>query len=39
VKKGLGSKNLVEQVSLARDLGNTFRSNYQRAQRIAEGRE
>jgi iron(III) transport system substrate-binding protein len=39
VKKGLGSKDLVEQVSLARDLGNTFRSNYQRAERIAEGRE
>jgi ABC-type Fe3+ transport system substrate-binding protein len=39
VKKGLGSKNLVEQVSLARDLGNTFRGNYQKAQRIAEGKE
>jgi iron(III) transport system substrate-binding protein len=39
IKKGLGSKNLVEQVSLARDLGETFRKNYEKAQRIAEGRE
>jgi ABC-type Fe3+ transport system substrate-binding protein len=39
IKKGLGSKNQVEAVTLARDLGGTFRANYRRAERIARGAE
>jgi ABC-type Fe3+ transport system substrate-binding protein len=37
ITKGIESKNLVDQVSLARDLGATFRANYIRAERIARG--
>jgi hypothetical protein len=37
ITKGLRSKNLVDAVSLARDLGKTFRENYARAERIARG--
>jgi iron(III) transport system substrate-binding protein len=37
IKQGLGSKNLVDAVSLARDLGEGFRRNYRRAERIARG--
>ncbi len=37
ITKGIESKNLVDQVSLARDLGATFRSNYIRAERMARG--
>jgi ABC-type Fe3+ transport system substrate-binding protein len=33
------SKNRVDQVELARDLGGLFRSNYRRAERIAQGLE
>jgi hypothetical protein len=33
------SKNKVDQVVLARDLGELFRSHYQRAERIAQGLE
>jgi iron(III) transport system substrate-binding protein len=39
IKRGLGSKNLVDAVSLARDLGAGFRENYRRAERIARGLE
>jgi hypothetical protein len=37
ITKGLVSKNLVDAVGLARDLGATFRANYGRAERIARG--
>jgi len=39
ITKGIHSKNKVDQVELARDLGDTFRRNYARAERIARGRE
>jgi iron(III) transport system substrate-binding protein len=39
ITKGLTSKNLVDAVSLARDLDAVFRANYQRAERIARGAE
>jgi len=39
ITKGLTSKNLVEAVSLARDLDAVIRRNYQRAEAIARGRE
>jgi iron(III) transport system substrate-binding protein len=39
ITKGLSSKNLVDEISLARDLGGTFRANYARAERIARGGE
>jgi iron(III) transport system substrate-binding protein len=39
ISKGIRSKNLVDEVTLARDLGGTFRANYLRAERIATGRE
>jgi ABC-type Fe3+ transport system substrate-binding protein len=39
ITRGIRSKNLVDEVSLARDLGATFRSNYLRAERIARGAE
>jgi ABC-type glycerol-3-phosphate transport system substrate-binding protein len=39
VKKVLGSKNLVDTDSLGRDLGDTFRRNYRRAEQIARGGE
>jgi hypothetical protein len=39
IKQGLASKNLVDAVSLARDLGEGFRRNYRRAERIARGGE
>jgi ABC-type Fe3+ transport system substrate-binding protein len=35
IKSGLESKNLVDAVTLARDLGEGFRENYRRAERIA----
>jgi spermidine/putrescine-binding protein len=37
ITKAIKSKNLVDEVGLARDLGATFRSNYMRAERIARG--
>lgn len=39
ITTSLGSRNKVDAVNLARDLGEGFRSNYRRAERIAEGRE
>jgi iron(III) transport system substrate-binding protein len=39
IKKTLGSKNLAETDRMARDLGNAFRANYERAGRIARGGE
>jgi hypothetical protein len=39
ITRQLSSKNLVDAVLLARDLGGVFRANYQRAERIARGRE
>ena len=35
IKKALGSKNLVDAVRLSRDLDDTFRAHYLRAERIA----
>ncbi len=35
IKRGLGSKNQVDAVSLARELAEEFRANYRRAERIA----
>jgi hypothetical protein len=37
ITKGILSKNKVDQVELARDLGEGFRRNYARAERIARG--
>jgi iron(III) transport system substrate-binding protein len=37
ITKGVSSKNLVDEIILARDLGATFRANYGRAERIARG--
>jgi hypothetical protein len=39
ITRALGSKNLVDAVRLGRDLGDTFRRNYARAERIARGEE
>jgi ABC-type Fe3+ transport system substrate-binding protein len=39
ITKGILSKNKVDQVELARDLGEGFRRNYARAERIARGGE
>jgi ABC-type Fe3+ transport system substrate-binding protein len=39
VRIGLESRNQVDAVRLARDLGELFRANYRRAGRIAEGAE
>jgi ABC-type Fe3+ transport system substrate-binding protein len=39
IKRGLGSRNQVDAVRLARDLGEGFRRNYRRAERIARGGE
>jgi ABC-type Fe3+ transport system substrate-binding protein len=39
ITKGLTSKDKVNQVELARDLGEVFRGNYRRAERIALGRD
>jgi len=39
VNGALHSKNLVDAVDLARDLGGEFRRNYVRAERIAKGLE
>ena len=39
ISKALASKNKVDAVTLARDLGGYFRANYSRAERIAAGRE
>jgi hypothetical protein len=39
ITKGILSKNKVDQVELARDLGGKFRRNYARAEQIARGGE
>jgi len=39
IKKGVRSRNLVDSVVLARDIGGVFRENYRRAERIAKGAE
>jgi iron(III) transport system substrate-binding protein len=39
IKKALGSKNLVDSDNMGRELGDTFRANYGRAERIAKGAE
>lgn len=39
IAKGIVSKNKVDQVELSRDLGEGFRRNYARAERIARGGE
>jgi hypothetical protein len=39
VTKAVASKNKVDAVELARDLGEAFRASYGRARRIALGRE
>jgi len=39
ITKALTSKNLVDAVSLSRDLDAVFRRNYQRAEQIALGRD
>jgi iron(III) transport system substrate-binding protein len=38
IKQALASKNKVDEVQMARDLGESFRANYRRAEAIAEGR-
>jgi iron(III) transport system substrate-binding protein len=37
ITRALVSKNQVDEVSFARDLGDRFRRNYERAERIARG--
>jgi len=37
ITRALSSKNQVDEVTFARDLGDTFRRNYARAERIARG--
>ena len=39
IKRALTSKNKVDEITLARDLAQSFRVRYQRAERIALGRE
>jgi len=39
IRRALGSRNKVDEVRLARDLGRTLRENYRRAERIARGEE
>jgi ABC-type Fe3+ transport system substrate-binding protein len=39
ISKAIASKNKVEAVTLARDLGDFFRGNYGRAERFAAGRD
>lgn len=39
IKRALGSRNQVDELVLARELGQSFRSNYRRAERIAQGAE
>jgi hypothetical protein len=39
ITKALTSKNQVDGVILARRLGETFRANYRKAERIARGLE
>jgi ABC-type Fe3+ transport system substrate-binding protein len=39
IRKGVRSRNLVDSVVLARDIGGVFRDNYRRAERIARGGE
>jgi ABC-type Fe3+ transport system substrate-binding protein len=39
IKRAMTSKDQVDTVILARDLGNLFRGNYARAERIARGAE
>jgi iron(III) transport system substrate-binding protein len=38
IRRRLGSRDKVEEVRLARELGDLFRTNYRRATAIAEGR-
>ena len=39
IKRALGSRNQVDELVLARELGESFRANYRRAERIARGAE
>ncbi|HEY1791902.1 MAG TPA: extracellular solute-binding protein [Opitutaceae bacterium] len=39
IRKGVRSRNLVDGVILARDIGGEFRRHYERAERIARGGE
>jgi iron(III) transport system substrate-binding protein len=39
IKRGVESRNQVDSVVLARDLGGVFREHYRRAERIARGGE
>jgi ABC-type Fe3+ transport system substrate-binding protein len=39
IKKALSSKNKVDEITLARDLGERFRQRYAEAMRIADGRD
>jgi ABC-type Fe3+ transport system substrate-binding protein len=39
ITRALVSRNQVDEVSLARDLGERFRKNYERAERVARGGE
>src|SRR5271165_1411611 len=39
ITKALGSRNQVDEIDLARDLGRRFREQYERAERIARGGE
>jgi iron(III) transport system substrate-binding protein len=38
IKRALNSKNKVDEISLANELGRLFRANYRRAEAIAQGR-
>jgi len=35
IRQALGSKNKVDEIRMANELGATFRRNYQRAEAIA----
>jgi hypothetical protein len=37
IRQALGSKNKVDEIRMANELGATFRRNYQRAEAIARG--
>ena len=37
IRTRLGSRDKVEEVRLARELGDLFRANYQRAEAMAKG--
>jgi hypothetical protein len=39
IKQALTSKNKVDEIALARDLGNWFRDNYARAEKLANAGE